>query len=237
MEVGRTAPEELPERRSSQTPWGIYSAPRPGSTRHFGSAAAGMTSSAGGPGRGFELGLPSAFSGRASRLTTASPLQGRSQPVPLSQRISIISTPGRRRLAISSGLGEDYDMLGGEIPLLEGESEDFQLCGPSAAVDTQTAAQSQWLAAALDSESRNFLVFVDAQMQAKEPMVLEEQQDGGWGPRQAVTFEDLLPSTQHTRMVAAQAFLHILTLASKSLVIVSQHEGFGDIEIAIVVEP
>jgi meiotic recombination protein REC8, fungi type len=196
-----------------------------------------MTSSAGGPDRGIELGPPSAFSRRMSRLTTASPLQGRGQPIPVSQRISIISTPDRRRLAIlSSGLGEDDDMLGGELPPLEDESQDFQLYGPAAAVDTQTAVQSQWLAAALDSESRNFLDFVDAQMQAKEPMAIEEPQDGGWGQRQAVTFEDLLPSSEHTRMVAAQAFLHVLTLASKNLVIVRQHEGFGDIEIAIAVE-
>jgi meiotic recombination protein REC8, fungi type len=133
-------------------------------------------------------------------------------------------------------LGEDDDMLGGELPPLVDESQDFQLYGPAAAVDTQTAAQSQWLAAALDSESRNFLDFVDAQIRAKEPMVLEEPQNGGRGLRQAVTFEDLLPSSEHTRMVAAQAFLHVLTLASKNLVIVRQHEGFGDIEIAIAVE-
>jgi len=195
-----------------------------------------MTSSAGGPGRGLELGPTSAFSGRASRLTTASPLQGRGQPIPLSQRISIISTPDRRRPAISSGLGEDDDIIGGELPLLEAESQDFQRYGPAAAVDTQIAAQSQWIAAALDSESRNFLDFVDAQMQAMEPMIREQPQDGGSGPRQAVTFEDLLPSTQHTRMVAAQAFLHVLTLASKNLVVVRQLEGFGDIEIAIAVE-
>jgi meiotic recombination protein REC8, fungi type len=195
-----------------------------------------MTSSVGGPSRGFELGPPLAFSRRASRLTTASPLQGRGQPVPLSQRISIISTPARRRPAISGGLEEDDGMLGGELPLLEDESEDFQLYGPAAAVDRQTAAQSQWLAAALDSESRNFLDFLDAQIQVKEPMVVEVPQDGGWGPSQAVTFEGLLPSSEHTRMVAAQAFMHVLTLASKNLVIVRQDGDFGDIEIAIAVE-
>jgi meiotic recombination protein REC8, fungi type len=195
-----------------------------------------MTSSVGGPSRGFEFGPPSALSRRASRLTTASPLQGRGQPVPPSQRISIISTPGRRRFAISGGLELDDDTLGGELPLLEGESEDFQLYGPAAAVDTQIVSQSQSLAAALDSESRNFLGFLDAQIQTKEPMVAEEPQDGGWGPGRAVTFEGLLPSSEHTRMVAAQAFMHVLTLASKNLVVVRQEEDFGDIEIAITVE-
>lgn len=218
-------------------PWDFYSASRHGSIRPSGSAAAGMISSVGGPGRGFELGPPSALSRRVSRLTTASPLQGRGPPVPLSQRISIISTPDRERPATSGALGEDDDMLGGELPPLEDQSEDFQLYGPAAAVDTQTAAQIQWLVAALDSESRNFLDFLDAQIQANvATTIAEEPEDEGARATQTATFEGLLPPMEHTRMVAAQAFLHVLTLASKNLVTVRQDEGFGDIDIAIAVE-
>jgi meiotic recombination protein REC8, fungi type len=216
-------------------PWDVYSASRQGSIRPFGSAAAGMTSSVGGPARGFELGPPSALSRRASRLTTASPLQGRGPPLPLSQRISIISTPDRERLATSGALEDDEEKPGGELAPLGGESEEFQIYGPVAAVDTQTAAQSQWIVAALDSESRNFLDFLDAQIQAQAP-VPEEERAEDERPTPTATFETLLPPMEHSRVVAAQAFLHVLTLASKGLVNVRQEEGFGDIDLAIAVE-
>lgn len=124
-------------------------------------------------------------------------------------------------------------MLGGDLLPSGDETKDFQLYGPAAAVDTQTAAQSQWVAAALDSESRNFLDFLDAQIQARDPTAEEEQEEEGEKLRRSATFEGLLPPTEHTRVVAAQAFLHVLTLASKNLVNVRQDEGFGEIEIAI----
>jgi meiotic recombination protein REC8, fungi type len=214
-------------------PWDAYSASRLGSTRAFGSGPAGTMSSVGGPTRGFELGPPSALTRRASRLTTASPLQGRGPPIPLSQRISIISTPDREGPGTSGAMGEDEEMFGGELPLFGDKSDEFHLHGPAAAVDTQTAAQSQWVAAALDSESRNFLDFLDAQIQAQASHAEDEE---GGRPRATVTFEGLLPPTENTMVVAAQAFLHILTLASKNLVTVRQVEGFGDIEIDITVE-
>lgn len=217
-------------------PWDLYSASRQGLAPPFGSAAVGMTSSAGGPARGFEVGPPSALSRRVSRLTTASPLQGRGFSIPLSQRISIISTPEGGRLATSDGLHGVDENFGGELPQLGDETEDFHLYGPAAAVDTQTAAQSQWVAAALDSESRNFLDFLDAQIQAQIPLLETEQEDDGKMPRQSATFERLLRPSEHTKMVAAQAFLHVLTLASKNLVTVKQNEGFGDIELAIAVD-
>jgi meiotic recombination protein REC8, fungi type len=217
-------------------PWDIFSVSRQGSVRPVGSAAAGMTSSVGGPGRGMELGPPPGLSRRGSRLTTASPLQGRGVPLPLSQRISIISTPDRERLATSGAFGEDDEMLGAELPAVGDESDEFQFFGPAATVGTQTAAQSQWVAAALDSESKNFLDFMDAQMQAQAPAVAEEEGEAGESRRPRATLEGLLPPQEHSRAVAAQAFLHVLTLASKSLVTVRQEEGFGDIELVIAVE-
>jgi meiotic recombination protein REC8, fungi type len=238
VEIGREAPEALPEDHSSQMPWDVYSASRLGSARPFGSAAAGMTSSVGGPVGGFELGPPSILSRRGSRLTTASPLHGRGPPLPLSQRISIISTPEREGLPSGAAFEGDIDMFGGELPPLGDESEEFHLYGPAAAVDTQTAAQSQWLAAALDSESRNFLDFLDAQIQA-QPLTAEEEEEelpGGERQQRTATFEGLLPPGEHSRVVAAQAFLHVLTLASKNLITVMQEEGFGDIELGIAVE-
>lgn len=236
VEVGRTAPEQLLEGRTSQMPWDVYSASRQGSIRPFGSAAAGMTSSVGGTAQGLELGPPSALSRRGSRLMAASPLQGRGPPLPLSQRISIISTPERERGATTGALVEDEEMLGGELPPLEDESEEFQLHGLVAGPDTQTAGQSHWVAAALDSESRNFLDFLDAQIQAQAPTVEKQLQEGVERPRRTATFEGLLPPGEHTKVVAAQAFMHVLTLASQNWVSVRQDEGFGDLELAIAVD-
>ena len=70
----------------------------------------------------------------------------------------------------------------------------------------------------------------------REPTAEQEQEEEGEKLTRSATFEGLLPPTEHTRMVAARAFLHVLTLASKTLVNVRQDEGFGDIEIAIAVE-
>jgi meiotic recombination protein REC8, fungi type len=236
VEIGRIAPEEVNEGRSSQTPWGIFSASRRGSARPLGSAAAGMSSSVAGPALGFELGPPSALSGRGPRVTTVSPLQGRGPHLTLSQRISIISTPDQERLARSGALGNYEEMLEAELASLGDESEEFQLYGPPAAVDTQTAAQRQWIAAALDSESRNFLDFLDAQVQAQAPSAADQQEEDSETPKWTTTFERLLPPSENTRVVAAQAFLHVLTLASKDLVTVRQDKEFGDIELAIALE-
>lgn len=120
------------------------------------------------------------------------------------------------------------------------DNDDFQLYGPAAAVDTQTAAQSQWMRAALNQESTNFLDFVRAEIftrmaasaegQGVEISELAEDDEG-----KMVTFEGLLPPGEHSKIVAAQAFHHVLTLASKGLVVVKQEdEEFGEIEMRLV---
>lgn len=238
VEAGRTAPEALPEGRSSQMPWDIYSAIRQGSARTFRSATAGITSSVGGPGRGMEIGPPSTLSRRGSRLPTVSPLQGRGFPLPLSQRISIISTPEEGRRGTDGALGDDVDTFGDEMALVQArdESQEFELPSPATAKHQGTAGQSPWIAATLDSDSRNFLDFLDAQIQAQNSGSTTEQGEEDERPRQTAVFESLLPPNEHSQLVAAQAFLHILTLASKSLVAVRQDKGFGDIELAIAEE-
>jgi hypothetical protein len=110
----------------------------------------------------------------------------------------------------------------------------FQLYGPAATVDTQTAAQSQWLTPALDIESQNFLVFLRAEINAK--IIAAEQAAGQLADEQVkmVTFEGLLPPEQHNKAVAAQGLLHVLSLATKGLVEVWQEDAFGTIQISIV---
>jgi hypothetical protein len=109
---------------------------------------------------------------------------------------------------------------------------DFELYGPAANVDTQTAAQSQWVASALENEANNFFNFVQTR-------IAEDADDGqgddeGMIESNTITFEELLPPTQNSQIVGAQGLLHVLALATKGLLEVHQAEPFGAIEIAVV---
>src|ERR1700733_5686152 len=133
-------------------PWNV-SASRHGSGHPFGSGLpGGLGSSVGGQGMGMEFGPPSAFiSRRGTRLTSASPLLGRGGTI---QRYSSLELLKPVKLVGGEAGDGSFDnsgmQLGGDDMI--GDPE-FQLYGPAAAVDTQTAAQSQWVAAALDMEA------------------------------------------------------------------------------------
>ena len=221
-------------------PWNTAS--RHGSARPFGSGLSlpggvGISSSVAGVAGGMELGPPSALGGRrAARLTSASPLLGRGAMMP--HRYSSLELPGSEQAKLTSGAGADFGFDDAGLPfrglgndILEKDPE-FQLYGPGAAVDTQTAQQSQWVAKALDTEAHNFLAFVTAEIDAKVAA-------GGWGEEDEdgggrVTFEEMLPPEQHSKVVAAQGLLHVLSLATKGLIEVRQEEAFGEIEIGVV---
>jgi hypothetical protein len=53
--------------------------------------------------------------------------------------------------------------------------------------------------------------------------------EGGarWQNGQDITFAELLPPKRHTDIVAAQAFHHLLVLATKGFLSVAQEGGFG----------
>lgn len=246
IEVGRQAPESLQGDHSSQMPWNA-SISRYGSAHPaFGSGLAGiMSSSVGGLGGGVELvGPPSSLVGRhGRRLTSASPLLGRG--IGAMQRYSSLELPEQTKVA--SGGGNDDDPLAddgrsGGLQFSEDslDDPDFQLYGPAARVDTQTAAQSQWVAAALDTETHNFLAFLTTEIDAKSATAMvgkvgeeEEDEDGDMG-KAKVSFDEMLPPQQHSQIVAAQGLLHVLALATKGLIEVKQEEAFGRIEIGIV---
>ena len=132
---------------------------------------------------------------------------------------------GTAGLVFQVGAGGDYE---------------FELFGPAAHVDSQTAARSQWVREALDSEGMNFLAFLKAEIEAKKTAGTGVGgTEGGDGKLEddeslPITFEVLLPPRQHSKVVAAQGLLHVLSLATKGLVRVRQHEVFGKIEIAAV---
>lgn len=155
---------------------------------------------------------------RASRITSASPLFGR-------------GTERYRDLEIPQF--DDNEFLGGPSTSVAGD--DFQFYGPAANADTQTAAQSQCLRAALDTESNNFLEFIKAEAAGKAAAAQEAEDElpGGVAARNYVLFEELLPPTQNTKIVGAQALLHVLALATKGLIQVDQQEDYGPITIGL----
>ena len=237
VEIGREAFPPL-EDQSTEMPWNLHSSihgSRAGSLplqiRGRGTSS-GLGSFPTPLGMGGASSLPSkrtSLAGilqqqrRASRLASASPLFDRGG--------SEIPRAG----SALPGSDEEDDLARG----IHDDDDDFQLYGPAAAVNTQTAAQSQWMRVALNQESTNFLGFVRAEIVTRMTASAEEQgievdelaeDDAG----KTVTFAGLLPPGEHSTLVAAQAFHHVLTLASKGLITTQQDEGSGEIEMQLV---
>lgn len=209
IEQGRDAPTPLDDRHlSSMMPWNQSAGSRRPTTLFSGTGQHRATSASLGPG-GMQLNFPAR---RGSRLTSASPLQGRGVPGPGAE-IDYYQLPGSQGDIGMSGMDE------------------FELYGPAANVDTQTAAQSQWQRAALDGESGNFLEFVKAGVEKahedRAGAVVGDQEDKAL--QSTVDFETLLPPHDNTYVVAAQAMLHVLSLGTKNLLSVVQSEDFGAI--------
>lgn len=188
MEIGRDAPTPL-EDVSSHMPWNISS------SKHGSRPVSARLALSSAPG-GFpsSAGAPSSFAGGIGIELGPPPVR-----------------PGSRLTSASPLVGR-----GAPLPELD-DDEEFELYGPAAAVNTQTAQESQWVRVTLDQESSNFLEFLAAETETV----------------QNVTFEQLLPPEDHTKIVAAQGFLHILALATKGLIKVEQSEGYGDIRVAM----
>ena len=167
-------------------PWNA-SALRYGSVRPFVSGlTGGISSSVGGLASGRELGPPSILAGRrGSRLTSASPLLGKGGPMP---RYSSLELPEQAGTATSENFNEGGIALGGDL----GVEEESQLYGPAAGVDTQTAAQSQWVAMALDTEAYNFLTFLASEIEVKAATRDDNMS--------SATLDGLLPPAQNSKV-------------------------------------
>lgn len=190
----------------------------------------GFPTSAGVPGSIHGAAAPrhSSLERRTSRITSASPLFGRSQ---LPHRYS--------SLEISSAAGEVVSESGLDLQHMDSQMrEDFEIFGPGAIVDTQTAAQSQWVRATLTREAGNFLAFVKNEIDTRALRLLdeavEEAEEGDERRRRtSISFEELLPPKEHSTIVGAQALLHLLTLATTGQLNVQQAVGFGPIELSV----
>ncbi|KAH9845878.1 ubiquitin c-terminal hydrolase [Teratosphaeria destructans] len=210
VEQGREAATPLDDPRiSGAFPWNQSTASRrPTGGLNSGSALGG--------GVGQQVGISHR---RGSRLTSASPLNGRGMP----------------GAATSDDLGQDLP-----IDAMDGQDftglDDFELFGVAAQVDTQTAGQSQWQRAALDSESENFLEFVKTGIeeadQARGEAALGDEEDDAL--RGSIDFEDLLKPDKNSHIVAAQGLLHVLALGTKNLLSIQQDEAFGPISMKLI---
>jgi predicted nucleic acid-binding protein len=133
-----------------------------------------------------------------------------------------------------AGALEDLDVSEGQrVPLgATQEVEEFEIFGPAAAVDTQTAQDCYWIKEALARESLNFLEYVKNTLVEQETNEIENDAFMGeaeTAKEREVGFETLFPPETNSMMVAAQAFHHVLTLATKNLLKVRQDEPFDDI--------
>lgn len=214
-EMGRDAPTPLAEHQSSAMPWNVSS-----SLKSF---------------RAGDLSLPrqrgvrassivSHRAGPPSRVSVQSPLVGRGRLLSDFEDIRRDESPspperGRNHITGTS-----------DNAILALDEDEFEMHGPAAAVDTQTAGNSQWLAEALETESYNFLEFVKnttTEIEIDEEITeIEREEYRTW-----VGFEKMFPPNQGTtKIVAAQAFYHVLSLATKNLLGVKQeHKDEQDI--------
>ncbi|RMZ86099.1 hypothetical protein DV737_g76, partial [Chaetothyriales sp. CBS 132003] len=231
-EIGRHAQSSLPD-RPSVMPWNM-SGSRQGSAvaRLFGSTAYRVPSSA-----GEVTGLPQAFSRRGSRFTSASPLlgKGRSRLPSLDTQATTTDTG----LDIGLGLGSDVDNFNPDDLGIQSPSQDFEFYAPSAKVDAQTAANSQWLKTTMEDEAINFLDFLDTKIAERGVDMLraaDEATSMEVRAGKSITLDELLPPVENTSVVGAQALLHVLSLATKGFVDVEQTEPWETIRLWIVSE-
>ena len=207
-------------------PWNLTASVRGSQAGSIGqgrlySSSIGGGFSAGGPGSGPSI--QGSLPRRINRLTSASPLMGRGRQSGL-ERLSSLEVPE-----------EDEGWIRGEHMDDQQQVDEFELYGPVANVDTQTAAQTQWMKEMLDKESFNFLEFVKASIEKqKKEGSNDSGPSGERGGERFAVFEELLPPRDNTKIVAAQALIHTLSLATKNLITIQQDEGYGEIRLGLI---
>jgi hypothetical protein len=175
--------------------------------------------------------------GRSNRLpgrfANLSPLAGRGLRQDLSgyDRLSSLSLD-------DFGDINDNDMgayLGEDIPL-----EDADLFRDAEGLD---AAETQETVSSLGHADRNFFDFLESRVQAVKNDGDQAQANAGTMPLQKMGFSSIFPAESTSRSVATQALMHVLTLATKNVIRVSQRratrglpcsmEDLGDIYLVV----
>jgi meiotic recombination protein REC8, fungi type len=143
---------------------------------------------------------------RQSRFVSTSPRHGRG-PSP------VIDEEGFRTI-------DDFD-IPGSIQPDEDDSRDIGLLSTANVV--------------LDTESSNFLTFVRQSIDAKQADVDQLATQLNTDPRtvDSIAFDELLPTQNNSRSVAAHGMLYVLSLSTKSVLKVDQFDHFGTIFISL----
>ncbi|KAL2259141.1 hypothetical protein VTK26DRAFT_7313 [Humicola hyalothermophila] len=191
----------------------------------------------------------SSVKGRApSRQVSASPLHGRGSILAGPETIERFSDQpmfgsddvGFAPLLHSGGAGSGGNDPFGSDPILPPSSQQQQQQNRSAGNNTITAS-SQSMLSALDREGSNFLAYLSAAAQAKGAH-LDDGDDGEAGRNRYfwVEFASLFEPEDQKPAIVAQAFYHVLSLATKKVVRVRQdgqggHEPFGAIHVGVEV--
>jgi meiotic recombination protein REC8 len=158
-----------------------------------------------------------------SRRVSASPLHGRGSHInPIGSELEI------ERFSDQPAIFGSDD--GGFAPLhsAQGFSSDPVLPPHE---ESQTTSQMMWRA--LDLEGRNFLGFIEDVARAKGYLLEDDNDDRQW-----VDFEHLFEPGDQQRETVAQAFYHVLSLATKNMIKVQQdgqntNEAFGTIRLGV----
>ncbi|KAG9649774.1 hypothetical protein KCU64_g9319, partial [Aureobasidium melanogenum] len=244
IEQGREAPTPLADRHSSAhtLPWN-HAAPPSRDSSHtgfvppfplYGPGAAGPSSSIAGGG-----GLNIVSSHRGRLTVSASPLVGRGAlPTANVEDMNFMQSDDNAHFNDDFAVSDNA----AENPTRPSQATDFDLFGPAAAVSTQVAGTSQFLSAALSTESLNFLAFVKAgiaEVQERQETTIEAiasvlDVEASEAKDEFVEFEDLLKPESNSKVVAAQGFLHVLTLVTRGLLSAEQEEAFGQIELRVL---
>lgn len=154
-----------------------------------------------------------------SRMVSASPLHGRGQPLGL-EALKSLESDG------------DFGMGG----------DDFAMSGPSSPPTVVGAVPqiSSRVREALSAEGANFLDFVseaiiekrNAAQAQMDPMIEVEEAEATFRMDE-ITFEQLLPPTNNSKMIACQGLMMVLTLGTKGMLDVQQPKDLGDINIKL----
>lgn len=208
VELPRDAPTALDDQQVFSTmPWNISASIR-GSSAVPRSALSGLHGSL--------------HQRRGSRMISASPLHGRGQPGSLDALKGFEAS-------------DDFDNLGGENFGMPGPSSDGAWAEP-----TQPATTSLRPREALSAEGQNFLTYVSEAIAEKRTHVEARVADmsdilqaDATADIEEVMFEEILPSKENSKMIAAQGLMMVLALGTGGMLDVRQEEHFGEIGLSL----
>ena len=236
-EIGRHAPSSIHDDQSSQMPWNITASIQ--SSRHGSSAAPGFRGlgSIGGElssgSRPKDAMALASLNRYRSRLTSASPLAGRGFPFDM-DNLDIAGNEGDLELGdfdldlyLQSELDPDRHAVSSSA---EGSAAaSLPRAGGLVKLD---AKERKLLTSNLDQESLNFLEFLNSKTEVLPADVADKNAEsqkaskdiphGDATGSSEIAFSTLLPPEKTSRVVATNALMHVLTLATKGLLTVYQ---------------